>query len=168
MNEEFISIGKIMNFFGIKGEAKIGYSNQNQIKTASVVHLLDNSEPRILTVSNVRFHKNFAIVKFREINDINDLMPYKGQRIFIKKDAALKVLEKDEFLIRDLVGLNVFQDDKKIGTIENVSTNGVQDILNIKDLIGKIHLVPFVSEFFPEVDIKNKRIIITPIEGLLE
>ena len=33
-NKDYISIGKITNFFGIKGEAKVGYSSENHIKSA--------------------------------------------------------------------------------------------------------------------------------------
>ncbi len=166
--ENYISIGKIVNFFGIKGEAKIGFSNANQIKNAKVVHLLDDPQKSKLTIKNIRFQKNFAIVKFEEIDDINELLPYKGQRLFVLKEDAVKKLEKNEFLINDLIGCAVFdKEGSKLGIVASVSSNLSQDLLNIKDAIGKIYSVPFVDEFFPEVDIKNKKIIISPIEGLL-
>ena len=163
---KFISIGKIMNFFGIKGEAKVGYSNLNQIKSAKKIHMKD-SDSKELEIENIRFSKNFAIVKFKGINDINSLIQYKGQRIFISKEELSKKLEKDEFLIDDLIGCAVFESDKKIGTVESVSSSSGQDILNIKNTLGQIKQVPFVNEFFPDVDIKNKKIAIKPIEGLL-
>ena len=96
--DNYISIGKITNFFGIKGEAKVGYSNEEQIKKAKKVVMLDSEEKAELTISSVRFHKNFAIVKFKEIDNINDLIEFKGQRIFVSKNAALENLEEDEFL----------------------------------------------------------------------
>ena len=166
--EKYVSIGKILNFHGIKGEAKVGYTNENQIKSAKNVIMLDNKEKTELNISSIRFHKNFAIVKFKEINDINDLMEFKGQRIFVLKEEASKKLEKDEFLIQDLIGCAVFNtENEKIGTVTNISTNSSQDLLNIKNLIGQEFLVPFVKEFFPRVDIKNKKITIKPIEGLI-
>ena len=166
--ENYISIGKITNFFGIKGEAKIGYSSENQIKSAKKVYLLDDVSKRELTIKSVRFHKNFAIIKFNEIDDINDIIPFKGQRIFVSKQEIVKKLEKDEFLIDDLVGLEVYNEEgEKIGEVVAISNNSSQDLLNIKNSIGQISLVPFVNEFFPVVDIKNKKIIIKPIEGLL-
>lgn len=167
-NKDFISIGKIINFFGIKGEAKVGFDSENQIKNAKVVYLLDDVSKRELKIKSVRFHKNFAIMKFEGIDDINDLILYKGQRIFVSKQKAVEKLEKDEYLIQDLVGCTVFDEqDKKIGEVVSVSNNSSQDLLNIKNPIGQISLVPFVDEFFPVVDIKNKKIIIKPIEGLL-
>ena len=166
-NKKYISIGKITNFFGIKGEAKVGFSNENQIKTAKTVYMLDDESKRELKIKNVRFQKNFAIVKFEEIDDINDLMEFKGQRIFVLKEDATKKLDKNEFLIVDLIGCDVFDNDKKIGTVVDVTSNSSQDLINIKNPIGQISLVPFVEEFFPEVDLKNKKITIKPIEGLL-
>lgn len=167
-NKDYISIGKIINFFGIKGEAKIGYTSENQIKSAKKVFLMDDESKRELTIKSVRFHKNFAIVKFEEVDNINDLIEYKGQRIFISKAKALEKLDENEYLIQDLTGCSVFSEqNEKIGEVVNIATNSSQDLLNIKNLLGQTFLVPFVDEFFPVVDIKNKKIIIKPIEGLL-
>ncbi len=165
---KYISIGKITNFFGIKGEAKVGYDNENQIKKARKVFMLDDESQAELEIKSIRFHKNFAIVKFAEIDDINELLQYKGQRIFVLKQEAIKKLEKDEFLIQDLIGCVVYNEqNEKIGEVVNISTNSSQDLLNIKHGFGKVDLVPFVNEFFPIVDVQNKKIIIKPIEGLL-
>lgn len=164
----YISIGKITNFFGIKGEAKVGFDNENQIKKAKSVFMLDDKSCRELKIKSTRFHKNFAIMKFDKIDDINELLQYKGQRLFIPKTEAINKLEKDEFLIQDLIGCVVFnENNEKIGEVVNISTNSSQDLLNIKNGFGQVDLVPFVNEFFPIVDIKNKKIIIKPIEGLL-
>ena len=164
----YISIGKITNFFGIKGEAKVGFDNENQIKKAKTVFMLDDESKCELKIKSIRFRKNFAIVKFDGIDDINDLLQFKGQRLFVLKTEALNKLEKDEFLIQDLIGCAVFnENNNKIGEVVNISTNSSQDLLNIKNGFGKIDMVPFVNEFFPVVDVENKKIIIRPIEGLL-
>ena len=164
----YISIGKITNFFGIKGEAKVGFDNESQIKKAKVVYMLDDTSNAELKIKSIRFHKNFAIIKFDGIDDINDLLQFKGQRIFIPKQTALNQLDKDEYLIQDLIGCVVYnENNEKIGEVVNISTNSSQDLLNIKNGFGQVDLVPFVNEFFPVVDIKNKKIIIKPIEGLL-
>ena len=168
MNEDYISIGKITNFFGIKGEAKVGFSDEKRIKEAKIVYMLDDISKTKLEIPSVRFHKNFAIIKFKEINDINELMQFKGQRIFISKNEILNKLDKNEFLVDDLIGCIVYnENNEKIGEVTALSSNSKQDLLNIKNGFGKIDLVPFVDEFFPVVDIKNKKIVINPIEGLL-
>lgn len=165
--KDFVSIGKILNFHGIKGEAKVGYSNLAQLKGAKVVYMLDNIEHTQLKIEKVKEAKNFAIVKFDGIDDINDIIQYKGQRIFVSKAQVVDKLSKDEYLVNDLVGCFVFVDNEKIGCVASVSTNGGQDLLNIENNFHQIKPVPFVNEFFPSVDIPNKKIIMKPIEGLL-
>ncbi|MBQ8475727.1 16S rRNA processing protein RimM [bacterium] len=166
--KDYISIGKITNFFGIKGEAKVGYSNLAQLKGAKIVHLLDNIEPVELEIERIREGKNFAIVKFKGIDDINDLIQFKGQRLFVSKKEALNRLDDNEYLINDLINFTVYNEkQEKIGKVVNISTNGTQDLLNIENSLHQVKLVPFVNEFFPVVDVQNKKIIIKPIEGLL-
>lgn len=167
-NDKYISIGKITNFFGIKGEAKVGYSNASQIEKAKTVFLLDDESKKELKIKSCRFQKNFAIVKFAEIDDINDLIQFKGQRLFVLKEAANSNLQKDEFFIRDLINCSVVNEQGGVlGKVTDITSNSSQDLLNIKNALGQVSLVPFVNEFFPDVDIKNKTITIKPIEGLL-
>ena len=164
--EELISIGKITNFFGIQGEAKVGYSNAKRLQEAKNVVVGGVN----LTIERTRFQKNIAIVKFKEISDINELLKYKGEKIYLAKEDVKKQLEEEEYLIDELKGLNVFDDkDDLIGTVEYIATNSGNDILCVKpqdEKYGNI-LIPFVKELVPIVDIKNKKVIIKPIKGLL-
>ena len=57
---------------------------------------------------------------------------------------------------------------KSLGFVIGVSNNGATDLLSIKTNTKHICLIPFVKAIVPEVDLKNKKIIINNIEGLLE
>ena len=164
--KDLISIGKILNFHGIMGEAKVGFSDAQRLKNLKKV-MVKNIE---LTVEKLRFHKNFAIIKFREISDINELLNFKGENIYLEKKEVQNTLEEEEYLIDDLVGLNVFDDkDDLIGTVDSIAKSTGNDILSIKpedEKFGNI-LVPFVKELVPIVDVKAKKIVIKPIKGLL-
>ena len=167
---EYISIGKILNFHGIKGEAKVGYSNQSLIKNAKIVFVEKNKEKFPLNITSVRFHKNFAIIKFKEINSINELIEFKGQNIYLSKNNVINSLDENEFLIDDLIGLKAFDNKENyIGEIVEIRKNIAHDILCIKspDENKELILIPFVSELVPIVDIKTKKVIIKPIGGLL-
>ena len=164
--KDLISIGKILNFHGIMGEAKVGFSDAQRLKNLKKV-IVKNTQ---LTIEKLRFHKNFAIIKFREISDINELLNFKGENIYLEKKEVQNTLDKEEYLIDDLIGLNVFDDkDDLIGTVDSIAKSTGNDILLIKpqdEKYGNI-LIPFVKELVPIVDIKGKKIIIKPIEGLL-
>lgn len=167
----YISVGKILNFHGIQGEAKIGFSKSQQdfLKKLKSVFVKSDSEYTKLEVTSVRFNKTFALIKFKGINSINDLMPYKGCLIFVEETTIRENLGEDEFLIDELTGLDVIDaDNNAIGVVVGVSNNGVNDLISVKSKTKKISLVPFVKELVPKVDIKNKKITVNNIEGLIE
>ncbi|MCR5261735.1 MAG: ribosome maturation factor RimM [Candidatus Gastranaerophilales bacterium] len=169
--DEFISIGKILNFHGIKGEVKVGYTKgkERQIEGLKKVMITVNGENTFFNISSVRFHKQFALIKFKEVNSINDVEKIKGLDIKISKADAEKNLDEDEFLVSDLVGMDVLnKDGEKIGVISNIGSNGVSELLEITDANKKIHLVPFVKALVPVVNTEKNQIIVNDIEGLIE
>ncbi len=165
---EYISVGKILNFHGIKGEAKVGYSNKNLISRKKGFYLdAGNKKIKFETVS-VKFHKNFAIIKFKDINSINELLEFKGKNIYLLKCEVEKSLDKNEFLIEDLISMKAFDNQENyIGEIAEIQKTPANDILCIKSENKEgLILVPFVSELVPIVDIRAKKVIIKPIGGL--
>lgn len=171
MNQKFISVGKILNFHGIQGEAKVGFSKNQQDFFCSLkeVFLKQAQEYVPLKISRIRLNKNVAIVKFENIDSINDLLEYKGALLFVKEETIREKLEEDEFLIDELVGLSVFdKDDKKLGFVVGVSNNGATDLLSVRTASKNISLVPFVKAIVCDVQLKNKKIVINNLEGLLE
>ena len=167
----YVSVGKILNFHGIQGEAKVGFSKNQEdfLKKLKAVYIKQESEYIELEVSNVRFNKTFALIKFKGINSIEDLIPYKGCLLFVEKTTVRENLREDEFLIDELTGLDVVDlKGNNIGVIVGVSNNGASDLISVKSNTKKISLVPFVKALVPNVDIKNKKVTVNNIEGLIE
>lgn len=165
-----ISVGKILNFHGIKGEVKLGYTKGKEEQLQGLTHLVAKKDDENigLTISSLRFHKGYAIVKFEEINSINEVMELKGSIVYIARDIVSNELQEDEYLTSDLKGLEVFDTEgTKLGVVTGVSENGATDLLNIKIRDNSSHLVPFVKELVPCVDIPNKKIIVKNIDGLI-
>ena len=168
---KFISVGKIVNFHGIQGEAKVGFSkNQEDFFLAlKEVFVKVQNDYKPLKITRSRLHKNFAVVKFDGIDSINDLLPLKGNLLFVEESTIRENLDEDEFLIDELVGLGVVdKDGKKLGFVVGVSNNGANDLLSVKTKSGRISLVPFVKAIVTDVDLKGKRVTINNLEGLLE
>ena len=168
---KFISVGKILNFHGIKGEARVGFSKGQEdfILSLDRVFVQKNNEFMPLNIVQSRLHKNFALMKFEGIDSVNEIMEYKGCVLFVEEDTIREKLEEDEFLIDELVGLSVFDtDDKKLGFVVGVSNNGANDLLSVKTNSKKVCLVPFVKAIVVSVSIKDKKVVINNLEGLLE
>lgn len=169
---KYVSIGKITNFHGIKGEARVGYSKNQQdfvLSLDSVFIKKDNEYVRF-EITSARPNKNVLIIKFKGIDSINEIIPYKGCLLFVDEEVVRENLDEEEFLIDELTGLEVFDnnDGKKLGFVIGVSNNGATDLISVKTNSKKICLVPFVKAIVPIVDIKNKKIMVNNIEGLLE
>lgn len=168
---DYISIAKILNFHGIKGEVKVGFTkgHEAQLLACKKLTVKSNDNFSELNIQNIRFHKNFAIIKFKELNSINDTMNYKGLELFLQKNEVSKSLVEDEYLVSDLKGLEAYDtNDNYLGKTYEVGENNANDVISIKDQSGKIHLIPFVKELVPVVDIINRKIVINNIEGLIE
>jgi 16S rRNA processing protein RimM len=168
-NNNFISVGKILNFHGVNGEAKLGYSKNREdfLSELKQVFVQIDGEYKSLDVVRVRFTPKCAIIKFKGIDTLNDILVYKNKLIFVEETTAREHLEEDEFLIDELVGLDVFDGEKKVGSVVGVSNNGASDLLSVKTGGDEVHLVPFVKAIVLSVDIKNRKIQINNIEGLL-
>lgn len=152
-------IGKITNTHGIKGEVKI----MSPIKQKDIVFkkdqvlLIDNDQ---LTINTYRVHKDYDMVTFVGVDNINDVLKYKGKNVYIEdKDPSIMFNE-------DYIGMNVYT-DKKIGEVIDVVNNNAQDLLVIKDN-DKKYYIPNVDSFIKKIDKENNIIYIELIEGLID
>ena len=166
----FVSVGKVLNFHGVQGEAKLGYSKNREefLANQKEVYILKNGEYKPIEVARIRFTPKCGIIKFKGIDTLNDILEYKNQLLFVEESTIREYLDEDEFLIDELVGLDVYDADKKVGAVVGVSNNGASDLLSIKTLSKKISLIPFVKAIVLSVNIKERKIQINNIEGLLE
>lgn len=170
MKNKLVSVAKILNFHGIKGEAKIGFSKKNTDFIQTMTHAFIKTDTDFVEVNilSVKFNNKCAIMKFEGINSIDELMEYKGCALYVDENDLKENLDEDEFLTSDLVGMEVFINDKKIAVVVGLSNNGGTDLLTVKTASGKISYVPFVKDICKEIDMENNRIIIEHLEGLIE
>lgn len=168
---KLVSVGKILNFHGIKGEVKLGYSpgKEELIKSLKEVYVFLDDKKIPLEIDYVRFHKNFALVKFKGLDSINDVLVYKGLLVHIYEEALVSSLEEDEYLISDLEGMDVFDTlGNKIGMVDVVGENKASNLICVKKPDLRTFLVPFVKELVPVVDLENNKIVIKFLEGMDE
>ena len=149
---ELIIIGKTVSTHGIKGEIKV-ISDFEYIDKAYVVgnKILINNIEHI--ISSVRYHKQYILLGIDNLTNINDILEYVGYNIYIaKSDLAL---DENEYLLSDLVGLNVIDDGKNIGIVSEIVKGNSSDYIRINNEF----LVPIIPEYIIKVDINNKQII---------
>ncbi|MEI8378387.1 MAG: ribosome maturation factor RimM [bacterium] len=168
---KYLSIGRILNFHGIKGEAKVGYTKGKEDQLLSIEQFLIEKDGKqiFLTPESVKFHKQHALIKFKEINTIEEVQALKNIELKADKTKVQDYLEEDEYLIDDLVGLDVYNTkDEYIGKVKFLEAQPGSELLSIEDDNKKMHLVPFVKKLVPVIDLQKNMIIIDEIPGLIE
>ena len=113
-----------------------------------------------VVIKTYRRHKVFDMLTFVDVDSINDAIAFKGDEVFIKREDLII----DGLVDEDIIGLEVYGNDKLIGIVEGIVKNK-QEILLIKNN-DKNHMIPFVEELV-QVDLENKKIIVNMIEGLI-
>ena len=97
-----------------------------------------------------------------------DAEALRGQLV-LGEAALLEELPPGEHYWFELLGCGVeLTDGRRIGTVTELWGTGAHDVLVIAGQDGQRRLVPAVREFLREVDIRERRIVIDPIPGLLD
>lgn len=124
-------------------------------------------KPESLLIENVRFHKGCIIMKLKGYNRISEAEKLKGFEIAIPENR-LWPLGVDEYYHFQIIGLDVYTDKGlHLGEVKDIFPTGSNDVYTVKKG-GKEYLIPAIKEVIQEVDLHRKRIIIHPIEGLLD
>ncbi len=167
--EDYTVVGKITNTHGIKGELKI-FPLTDDIERFDYLKKAYIGESKIkVNLERVRYHKNLAIIKFKEYDDINEVLKFKDNYIYVDDEEKV-ILPEDHFFISDLIDSQVFDmRSNLIGTLVDVLKGPSNDVYIVKDMDkNKEYLIPAVKEFIIQVNILDKKIVINPIEGMIE
>lgn len=155
---EKICIGKYVTTHGIKGEIRIksDFKFKDKVfKTDQKIYLNDHE----YIINSYRVHKEYDMITLKGIDNINDILFLKGSLVYINK-SDLK-LNEFEYLDTDLISFPVYMNNIYKGNVSEIRylTN------NKKLLVVNGNLVPF--ELIENIDLKNKKINIMEVEGLL-
>lgn len=168
--DDLLRVGVISSTHGIKGEVKVFPTTDdvNRFKKLKTVILENGKDVLELEIEGVKFFKKFAILKFKGINDINEVEKYKGKDLLIKREHAVK-LGKDECFIYDIIGSRVVTDEgKELGILTEVLSTGANDVYVVTTEDKKELLLPSIKQCILDVNIKEKLITVHIMDGLFE
>lgn len=167
--DNFLQVGIITSTHGIKGEVKVfpttdDVSRFKQLKQV----ILDTGKEHIpLEIQGVKFFKQYAILKFKGIDNINDIEKYKKMPLLVNREHAVE-LGKDEYFIADMIGMKVqTEDDEVFGILKDVMETGANDVYVIESEKHGEVLVPAIHDCILSVDIEQRKMKIHLLEGLL-
>lgn len=163
--EELVELGSANRPHGIKGGFLFHLFNPKEsvLKNKDIITIFPkNSSSSIdkagqeVQIKTIHFG-NKVICYLEDIIDRNIVEQMLPFDIFYPREKFPE-LSSDEIYIRDLIGLKVInQSGEEVGHVTSQYDNGAQVVLKLK--VGNQFMeLPFVENFFPNVDLENQTI----------
>lgn len=167
--EDFFRIGVITSTHGLKGEVKVFPTTDdvNRFKKLKKCILRTPKGDIEVEKNSCKFFKNMVILSFKEFQDINEIEKYKNCELYVRREDAMP-LEKDEFYIADVIGMEVYEEDKKLGELEDVLQTGANDVFSVRMLDGKELLIPVIKQCVLDIDYEARRVFVKLMKGMLD
>ncbi len=168
--EDMLRVGVIAATHGIKGEVKV-YPTTDDPKRFEELEYVIVDEGRTKTelkIASVRYFKQFVILKFRDINDINDVLKYVKKDLLINRSDAVECGENENFIC-DLIGLKVVTDEgEELGVLDDVIQTGANDVYQVKISEEKKVLIPAIRQCILKVDLDAGVMTVHLLDGLMD
>jgi 16S rRNA processing protein RimM len=155
---ELYQVGAITQTHGIRGEVKVFpmTDDVSRFKNMKELILDTGKEQIVLEVTSARPQKNLVILKFKGIDNINDVEKYKGCGLFVTKENRVKC-KKDEYFIADLIGLRAIDEEgEAFGTISDVIQTGANDVYVVTTKQGEEVMIPAIKDCILEVSVEEQ------------
>ena len=168
--EDLLQVGIITSTHGVRGEVKVYPTTDDprRFRRLKEVVLDTGKEKMNLEIEGVKFFKQFVILKFKGLDNINDIEKYRQKSLYVTRKNAVR-LQRDEYFIADLTGLKVQdEDDTELGTVKDVIETGANDVYEVEMADGKSLLLPAIKQCILNVDVENGTMQVHVLEGLLD
>ena len=168
--EDYLRVGVISNTHGIRGEVKVFATTdeKERFDDLEYVYLDTGKEKLKLEIQNVKYFKNMVILKFKGIDNINDIEKYKGKDLLITRDQAVP-LEPGQFFLCDVIDSRVVEENgNTVGILKEVLTTAANDVFVVTMDDGKEVLLPVIDECVKDIDLENKLVTVYLMPGLLD
>ncbi|MFI5389992.1 MAG: ribosome maturation factor RimM [Bacteriovoracales bacterium] len=159
-NNEYVQLGYISGVHGIKGGVVFTLFNPEEsiLKKGNKVFLKPKDSEGVEALIKEISFGNKVIVYLEGINDRDQAEKMISQEIYLPR-SSFPEIDASEYYLADLVGLEIFdhQSKKRLGKILGFFENRGQVILSMVVNGEKMEL-PFTQNFFPVIDVVQKRI----------
>lgn len=159
---EYILVGEMVNTHGIKGEVRLRSdfrAKQELFLPGRKLYVGKRKEE--VTIRTYRVHKEYDMLTFEGLNDINEVLPYKGEFFYANRSDL-----KERIYPEDLIGLDAYVGDRYLGTIIGISQSKAHELLEIE---GESHYyVPNIPEFIEKISLESHKIYFIEMTGLFD
>lgn len=169
MEQEF-QIGAITTTHGIRGEVKVFPTTDDPGKFSTIrkVTLRNEKMEQVMEIESAKYFKNMVILKFKGIDDINEVEKYRGSTLWISRKDAV-ALKENEYYKADLMDMDVVSDEGVfLGKLSDILDTGANDVYVVRTEQGKELLFPAIRECIKHVDMEKNEMTVHIMDGLLD
>ena len=167
-----ILVGVVARAHGNRGEVIVNsetdFPEERFYEGARLMTRARDGRPATLEVASMRMHQGRPVILFKGIGSINDAELLAGLELRIGEDESdAGLLDDGQYFHRDLIGCAVdTESGDPVGEVARVEGDGNATRLVVRSRRNEV-LIPF-ADAICTVDLKAKRIIVRPPEGLLD
>lgn len=165
-----VVVGRIGRPHGIRGEVTVQTRTDEPDERFAPGAVLEVDGPiKVLLVERIHWHSGRLLVVFQGVVDRTGAEALRGLLLHVERDEDQMPEDPDEFYDSTLMGCAVeLADGTPVGVVSDVLHLPSQDMLVVSTPDEREVLVPFISAFVPTVDVRARRIVIEPPDGLLD
>jgi 16S rRNA processing protein RimM len=165
-----VTVGRVIRPHGNKGQVVVAPETDfgdERFRPGSTLDVLQDGRERRLVVTASRQHDGRWVVGFEGVASIDDAETLRGLELKIAP-GAVKPLEPGRYYLYDLEGCTVETvDGERVGVVARVDTGAGPAMLVVTGKRGEV-LVPLVDAICESIDVASQRIVIRPVEGLID
>ncbi|MEV6125790.1 ribosome maturation factor RimM [Streptomyces violaceusniger] len=164
-------VARIGRAHGIKGEVTVEVrTDEPELRLGpGAVLTTEPASAGPLTIETGRVHSGRLLLRFEGVRDRSAAEALRNILLIAEVDPEELPEDPEEFYDHQLIDIDVVTvDGTEVGRISEISHLPYQDLLIVKRPDGGEVMVPFVSEFVPEIDLEAQRAVIDPPPGLLD
>lgn len=165
---QFDDVAQVLTSHGLKGEVKVKViTDFPEQRFCEGVKLFIKDDMRQLTVESGRPFKQFWLVTFKEIKDINEAESLFGKTLVISEEDQ-EQLPEGHYYYHQIIGLSVVDNetDELIGKVTDIEAPGANDIWQVTPKVGKPFWLPYVPSFVKSVNLDKEEVRVELMEGL--
>lgn len=165
-----IAVGRLRRPVGLKGEMSLEVLTDSRerlqgIERTWVGRTADRA--RIHRMQHVRLTRQAVVVKLSEVDSRSQAEEYRDHYVFVDEEDSPGP-EPGSYYVHEVVGLEVVDEQgRRLGTVADVQKFPAQDLW-IVERDNRQYMIPAVREFIRSVELDRRRIIVRPIEGLID
>jgi 16S rRNA processing protein RimM len=167
-SNEWIEAGLVVRPHGVRGEVIAEFAGDlGGLAVEALLLRLEgpSGTERRLEIERSRDHKGRKIVKFRDVDTVEQAEALRGCSIWMSR-AQIGPLDEGRWFVQDILGIEVFTEEgESLGTLADVMHMPANDVYVVRGA-GREILLPVIDQVVLKVDLAAGRMVVRLMEGM--